>query len=62
MADNNAALGIINLTPLPLEVHRKAPEPPARRPGEPMREFPRDPSRVSLGAVLLKPFELVNFP
>src|ERR1700677_1194986 len=62
MADNNAALGIINLTPLPLEVHRKAPTPPTRRPGEPMRMFPRDPSRMSLGAVLLKPFERVNFP
>jgi len=63
MADNNTALKIINLTPLPLEAHRKAPAPPPRRPGEPFGStFRPDPSRASLGAVLLKPFEQVDFP
>jgi hypothetical protein len=63
MADDNTALGIINLTPLPLEAHRKAPAPPPRRPGQPMGStFLPVPSRASLGAVLLKPFEQVDFP
>ena len=63
MADNNTALGIINLTPLPLEAHRKAPAPPPRMPGQPFEStLRRDPPRVSLGAVLLKPFEPADFP
>ena len=63
MANTNAALTIINLTPLPLEAHRKAPPPPTDMYGRPkLVMFPRDPPRLSLGAVLLKPFEQITFP